>query len=169
MNVSRNVAIAFLCVGSLGGCSSHKAEPTLSVCQAVESGPQLERRHINIRGWYGSASGYWSALGQRERCGLILPEFQIGLPVKFTRATTQEQDDIGRGLEMGLGTAWDFRATFHGILKRREFKNGGALGADELPGPQVMGYVLEIDRVDDVNVEKAAWKPEPSRAAPNPR
>jgi hypothetical protein len=151
-----------VCVGILCANSGDPIVPRLTVCQAIEIAPQLLGRPIIVQGWYGNTTGYWGAVGDGD-CTEVLIEPKIDRDAKlnFAAASDEVSDHTQKMIRGGFWPLWDFRASFHGILKKREVSPDDQPELHGLPAQKVMPYVLEIDQIDRIQIERATFWTEP--------
>ena len=151
-----------VCVGILYANSGNPIEPNLTVCQTIDIAPQSVGRPIIVQGWHGNITGYWAALGSGE-CPdvLIQPKIDRDAKLNFAAAPEEGSDHTQKMIREGFVPLWDFRASFHGILKKREVSPDDKFKFHSPPGPKFMPYVLEIDEINAIQMEPATFWTEP--------
>ena len=162
MRVVPKLIKMFACVGILCANSGDPIEPSLTVCQTIDIAPQLMGRPIIVQGWYGNVTGYWGALGSSE-CNdvLIQPEIDRDAKLNFAAPSDEGADHTQKMIREGLLPLWEFRASFHGTLKKREASSNGKIKLHSPPGQKFMPYVLEINEINAIQIEPAPFWSEP--------
>lgn len=151
-----------VCVGILCANSCDPIEPILTVCQTIDMAPQLVGRPIIVQGYYGNITGYWAALGSGECTdALIQPKIDRDAKLNFATASEEGSDHTLKMIREGFLPIWEFRASFHGILKKREVSPDDKLKLHSPPGQKFMPYVLEIDEINAIQIEPATFWEEP--------
>jgi hypothetical protein len=162
MRVAPKLIKMSVCVGILCANSCDPIEPSLTVCQTIEIAPKLVGRPIIVQGWYGNITGYWAALGSGECTEvLIQPKIDRDAKLNFAAASGEGSDHTQKMIREGFLPLWEFRASFHGILKKREVPPDDKLTLHSPPGQKFMPYVLEIDEINAIQMEPANFWTEP--------
>lgn len=91
----------------------------------------------------------------------VAAETQIFAWLKFAEASGEVSDHTQKMIRGGFWPLWDFRASFHGILKKRAVSPDDQSNPHSLPEQKVMPYVLEIDQIDAIQIERATFWTEP--------
>lgn len=152
----------FACVGILCANSSDPIKPSLTVCQTIDIAPELIGQPIIVQAWYGNVTGYWAALGSSECTDfLIKPEIDRGAKLNFAAPSDEGADHTQKMIREGLLPLWEFRASFHGTLKKREVSPDDRRTLHSPPGQKFMPYVLEIDEINAIQIEPATFWTEP--------
>lgn len=153
-----------VCVGILSANSCDPIEPSFTVCQTIDNAPRLLGRPIIVQGWYGNVTGYWAALGSSECTDVVIqPEIYRDAKLNFSSASDKVSGHTQKMIREGALPLWDFRASFHGILKKREVSPDDKFELHSPPGQKFMPYVLEIDEINAIQIEPATFWTEPSR------
>lgn len=151
-----------VCVGILYANSGDPIEPSLTVCQTIDIAPQLVGRPIIVQGWYGNMTGYWAALGSGECTGVFIhPKIDRDAKLNFAAASDEGSDHTQKMIRDGFLPVWEFRASFHGILKKREVSPDDKFKLHSPPGQKFMPYELEIDEINAIQIEPATFWAEP--------
>lgn len=140
------------------GCSSSPASAPIDVCKLARSGEKRINDSVTIRAWYGF-NDHGSLMGS-DRCRnfLIVPDFQSNLQSSFINPKHSSVGDTRRAFTIGMGGPDDYHADFTGILRKRDISTEGDL---HLPSMDEMPYGLEINQVDNVRFEQAAFRRPP--------
>ncbi|WP_308514368.1 hypothetical protein [Sphingomonas flavescens] len=148
-------------------CSRSDERHDVNVCEALRDAPALLGKQVTIMGWYGAIGFAGSAIGS-GKCPqtLIEPRFTPSLEVEL--ADKQKGNAQGfRDILAGGSRATDFSARFTGTLSKRtgQVQSGpvppdAALNLDDMP------YVFDVERIDDLRVERATFLPEPPPETP---
>jgi hypothetical protein len=113
-----------------------------------------------ISGWYGNAY-HWAGVGSKECEDVVEVRFEEVATLSFTGTEGEAAQQARHALAEGFYPLWDFHGRFHGVLTQRAVRHPMSPSLDE------MHYLLTVQRVDGIQIERAAWKSAPPPPPPN--